>query len=100
MKKRLKKKRHIGNFAEYGFKISFKSDSIRIDGIDDFIDQLGKYDFGGGWSSEKQTDVILYLGMKNKPLYKEKLEYYSKITEEYFTKLNISYEVSIIDLWK
>ena len=59
MKKRLRKKRHIGEFAEYGFKLRFAmTDGLstldRNSILDDFIAEIERLglQFGGGGVSD------------------------------------------------
>ena len=66
MKKRLRKKKHLGEFAEWGRQLVIKRN--RKDGFDEFIDAFiedaiesnGCYCGGGG--KEDKLDVIVELG--------------------------------------
>jgi uncharacterized protein len=68
MKKRLRKKKHVGEFAEYGRQVIVLRN--RRDGFDEFIDAFveeainanGCYCAGGG--KDDKLDVIIELGTR------------------------------------
>ncbi len=100
MKKRLRKKKHLGEFTEYGVPIAMRlSDDIDFDNfLDSFLDAIeatGCY-FGGGGKKDRFSGIIELGRESNSP--EEKLHEISN-----WIKKNRSIEKyaigKIIDLW-
>ena len=105
MKKRLRKKLHIKDFAEYGIEfdmivtsaITEKAfDSLMEQFVVDFVEKNGLF-CGGGWNLKKNTsNFVVEIGCNI-----EKVWYYLPKLKKWFKERNITFEFnsSNCDLW-
>ncbi|MBA7534670.1 hypothetical protein ES705_26919 [subsurface metagenome] len=105
MKKRLRKKLHVKEYAEYGieFEISTTSpigeevfDNLMEQFVEDFVERNGLF-CGGGWNPKKKTGgFIIEIGRNV-----EKVSYYLPKLKKWFEERNITFELtcSNCDLW-
>jgi uncharacterized protein YggL (DUF469 family) len=105
MKKRIRKKLHVGEFCEYGVEFDLKVtssvsedefDTLIENFIEDLVEGNGLY-CGGGWHlKEKTSGMVVETGRDRKV----SREYAARI-EDWFKSKNLEYtlDCSLIDLW-